>query len=542
VDIVFDLYTYGCCKDLRLPFDIGVLADLSGSGAGALPPLAERRFLEIDCDNFEERLAQAKPSVALRVPNVLGSGGELAVDLAFACLGDFSPDRIVERVPALATLLRRREQARGDAETIHRIDRKLSAQMDLILHHPDFQRLEATWRALARLVAGPLSCDLRVFVLSATKRDLLDAAAGAGDRWSEWANAPIFRRLLPFKPRGRVTALSCLIGDCEFAHGPEDVSALRAISRIVSAVHAPFTAGASPRLLGLSRWEELAGVSDVEGIFAGAEYAAWRQVRQSPEARYLALTVPRFLTRPPYPPDGEPARAFEYREDVGEGDASRYAWANAAYLMAENIARAFDRHGWPVRFRGVETGGLVEGLPCHTVRGADGEVRLRCPAEVAITERTETALAHSGLLPLCHWKETDSAVFLGSESLYEARRCEDIEVRANDILSGRLPYLLAAARFANYLQAVAPGLGGYRFSSRQTMEDRLNGWLGEYVNPEAVTAEDRAKCPLREANLTLDAEEGDYFTATLTIWPHFQLEGMTRPLRLSLRLSRAGCD
>ena len=311
------------------------------------------------------------------------------------------------------------------------------------------------------------------------------------------------------------------------------------MARIAAAAHAPFIAGAAPAVLQMDSWQELANPRDLGKIFSTPEYAAWRALRASDDARYLGLALPRFLARLPYGARTHPLEAFDFEEDTGAADHSKYTWANAAYAMAVNINRSFKEFGWCSRIRGIESGGAVEGLPVHAFPTDDGGVDIKCPTEIAISDRREAELARSGFMPLIHRKHSDFAAFIGAQSLQKPTEYDDPDASANARLATRLPYLFACCRFAHYLKCIVRDKLG-SFKDRDAMERWLQDWIMNYVDgdPAHSSEQTKARRPLAAAEVVIEPVEGDpgYYRSRFYLRPHYQLEGLTVSLRLVSRL------
>jgi type VI secretion system protein ImpC len=355
-----------------------------------------------------------------------------------------------------------------------------------------------------------------------------------------WDQSPIFKQLyeqefgmLGGKPYG------CLVGDYHFDHTPPDVDLLTDISKVCAAMHAPFIAGASPAMLRMESWQELSNPRDLTAIFSTPEHAAFRSLREAEDTRYVGLTLPRFLARRPYGAKSEPVEEFDFEEDTAGADSSKFCWANSAYAMAVNINKSFKLYGWCSRIRGVESGGLVQGLPTHTFPTDDGGVDMKCPTEIAISDRREAELAANGFMPLLHRKNTDTAAFIGAQSLHKPAEYDDPDATANARLAARLPYLFATCRFAHYLKAmVRDKIGG--FAERADMQSYLQDWITQYVHgdPEHATEAEKAMKPLAGAEVSVEDVEGNpgYYHAVFRLRPHYQLEGLTVSLRLVSKL------
>jgi type VI secretion system protein ImpC len=422
---------------------------------------------------------------------------------------------------------------------IGEIDNMLSEQINLIMHHENFQKLESAWRGLHYLVSNTETDEmLQLRVMNITKQELhrtLKWYKGAA-----WDQSPLFKRLyeeeygtLGGQPYG------CLVGDYYFDHSATDVELLGELSKISSAAHAPFISAAAPSLFLMESWQELSNPRDLTTLFTTAEHTAWRSLRESEDSRYIGLTLPRFLGRLPYGNASDPVDEFDFEEQTAGGDSSKFCWANAAYAMAVNINRSFKEHGWCSRIRGVESGGAVEGLPSHTFPTDDGGVDLKCPTEIAISDRREAELAKNGFMPLLHKKNTDLAAFIGAQSLQKPPKYDDPDATANANLAARLPYLFATCRFAHYLKAIVRDKLG-SFSSRAEMQDWLQGWIVQYVHgdPAHASEKEKAEKPLAAAEVVIEDIEGNpgYYRAKFYLRPHYQLEGLTVSLRLVSRL------
>jgi type VI secretion system protein ImpC len=311
------------------------------------------------------------------------------------------------------------------------------------------------------------------------------------------------------------------------------------MSKVAAAAHTPFIAGASPTLMQMGSWQELANPRDLTKIFTTPEYAAWRSLRESEDSRYVGLAMPRFLARLPYGAKTSPVEEFNFEEETHGGEHGTYAWANAAYAMAVNINRSFKLYGWCTRIRGVESGGSVEGLPTHTFPTDEGGVAMKCPTEIAISDRREAELAKNGFMPLVHRKNSDFAAFIGAQSLQKPFEYDDPDATANANLSARLPYLFACSRFAHYLKCIARDKIG-SFKEREDMQRWLNNWIMNYVDGDPANSSEatKAKKPLAAAEVTVEEVAGNpgYYSSKMFLRPHYQLEGLTVSLRLVSKL------
>ncbi|MFZ1416335.1 MAG: type VI secretion system contractile sheath large subunit [Defluviicoccus sp.] len=419
------------------------------------------------------------------------------------------------------------------------IDKKLTDQVNAVLHHRDFQALEGAWRGLHYLVNNTETDEmLKIRVMNISKKDLHKTVKKF--KGTAWDQSPIFKKVYESEygtfggePFG------CLVGDYYFDHSPPDVELLGEMAQVSAAAHTPFITGASPAIMQMESWQELANPRDLTKIFQTPEYAPWKSLREADDSRYIGLAMPRFLARYPYGAKTDPVEEFDFEEDTEGADHNKYCWANSAYAMATNITRAFKYFGWCSRIRGVESGGAVEGLPVHTFPTDDGGVDMKCPTEIAITDRREAELAKSGFMPLLHKKNTDFAAFIGAQSLQKPFEYDDPDATANANLSARLPYLFAICRFAHYLKCIVRDKVG-SFKERDDMQRFLQKWIMQYVdgNPQTSTEETKARRPLAAAEVVVEEVEGNpgYYTSKFYLRPHYQLEGLTVSLRLVSKL------
>ncbi|MEA3640538.1 MAG: type VI secretion system contractile sheath large subunit [Lamprobacter sp.] len=419
------------------------------------------------------------------------------------------------------------------------IDAKLSEQLNLIMHHEDFQQLESAWRGLHYLVTNTETDEmLKIRVMNISKKDLHKTLKKY--KGTAWDQSPVFKQIYE-QEYGQFGGepYGCLVGDYFFDHSPPDVDLLRGIAQISAASHCPFIAGASPTVMQMESWQELSNPRDLTKIFTTAEYASWRSLRESEDSRYLGLAMPRFLARLPYGTTTDPVEEFDFEEDTASADSSKYVWANSAYAMAVNINRSFKLYGWCSRIRGIESGGAVEELPTHTFPTDDGGMDMKCPTEIAISDRREGELAKNGFMPLVHKKNADFAAFIGAQSLQKPIEYEDPDATANANLAARLPYLFATCRFAHYLKCIVRDKIG-SFKERDDMQRWLSDWIVQYVDgdPEHSTEETKSRKPLADAQVEVKEVEGNpgYYTSKFFLRPHYQLEGLTVSLRLVSKL------
>ena len=421
---------------------------------------------------------------------------------------------------------------------IAELDKKLTAQVNEIIHHQDFEDLESAWRGLDYLVSHTETSEqLKIRVLNISKQELGKTLKKF--KGSSWDQSPIFKMVYESEyGTAGGEPYGALIGNYYFNQSAPDLEVLKGIAQIASAAHAPFIAAADPSMLNLDSWQDLSNPRDLTKIFTTPEYAAWRSFRETDESRYVALTLPRVLSRMPYGPETNPVEGFAFVEDTSDGDSSKYVWMNAAYTMGVNINRSFADYGWCAHIRGVESGGIVADLPTHTFPTDDGGIATKCPTEIAITDRREAELSKNGFLPLCYWKNTDYAVFLGGQTVNKPQEYDNADATANAALSARLPYIFATSRFAHYLKCIVRDKIG-SFKERSDMQNWLSDWIANYVTSDPNASEEvKAKYPLAEARVEVDEIEGQpgYYNARFYLRPHYQLEGLTTSLRLTAKV------
>ncbi|QOW19662.1 MULTISPECIES: type VI secretion system contractile sheath large subunit [Lysobacteraceae] len=417
------------------------------------------------------------------------------------------------------------------------LDRMISEQLTAVMHAPQFQQLESTWRGLHYLCSQTSTgTQLKIKVLNAPKKDVVKDFKSAID----FDQSALFKKVYEeeFGTFGG-SPFGALLGDYNIGRQPEDMYFIEQMSHVAAAAHAPFVAAASEDMFGLESFTEMGKPRDLAKVFDTIEYAKWKSFRDSEDSRYVGLTLPRFLGRLPYnPKDGTTVEGFNYVEDVDGNDHSRYLWCNTAYAFGARLTKAFEDFGWCAAIRGVEGGGLVEDLPTHTFRTDDGEVALKCPTEVAITDRREKELSDLGFIPLVHCKNTDYAAFFGAQSAQKPRKYNTDAANANASLSSQLQYMFAVSRVAHYLKAMMREKIG-SFASAGNVEDFLNRWVAQYVLlDDNATQEAKAQYPLREASVQVSEVPGKpgVYRAVSFLRPHFQLDELSVSLRLVAEL------
>jgi type VI secretion system protein ImpC len=421
-------------------------------------------------------------------------------------------------------------------ERIAAIDDAISKQLNEVMHAEPFQKLEGTWRGLHYLLSKTeTSPMLKIKVLNITKTELLKDLQKA----SEFDQSNIFKKVhdeeygvLGGNPYG------VLIGDYEFGRHPQDLELLEKMSNVAAAAHAPFISAASSAMFNWESFTELSGPRDLAKIFDNDAYVRWKSFRESDDAKYVGLCLPHILMRLPYGKETVPVEAFDFEEKVDGTDHKKYLWSNAAYAFATRMTEAFAKFEWCAAIRGVEGGGLVEGLPAHTFKTDDGDIALKCPTEIAITDRRENELAKLGFIPLCHYKGKDQAAFIGAQSCQKPQQYMDNDATANARLTAQLQYTMAVARFAHFLKAIMRDKVG-SFMSRDQCEKFLNTWIANYVLlDDSASQEAKAKFPLREAQVRVEEVPGKpgVYNAVAHLRPHFQLDELSVSLRLVARL------
>lgn len=423
---------------------------------------------------------------------------------------------------------------------IAQIDELISGQVSAIMHAPEFQKLESSWRGLQYLCressTGPM---LKIKVMNTTKKELVKDFQTAID----FDQSALFKKVYEeeFGTFGGAP-FAALIGDFEISRQPTDMYFLEQMSHVAAAAHAPFISAASPELFGLESFTELGKPRDLGKVFDTLEYMKWRSFRESEDARYVGLVLPHFLGRLPYDPkDGTTVEGFNFVEDVDGTDHSKYLWVNAAYSFATRLTNAFESYGWCAAIRGVEGGGLVEGLPTHTFKTDDGEIALKCPTEIAITDRREKELSDLGFIPLVHCKNTDYAAYFGAQSVQKAKKYDNDAANANAVLSSQLQYIMAVSRVAHYLKAMMRDKIG-SFASAGNVQDFLNKWISQYVLlDDGASQEAKAQFPLREASVEVVEVPGrpGVYKAVAFLRPHFQLDELSISLRLVAELPQS---
>jgi len=678
VHVTYDVEIGGAIEKKELPFVVGVVADLAAQSEKEKPFLKERRFVEIDRDNFDAVMTSLSPQLKFSVPKILSfqqetleavalgtegahdvvtlDSGEkegqeekkpaegdkkagsdkksastegnkekeerLSVDLVFENFQDFTPFSVVKQIPLLneayeirvrlndlvarsdgndklaqqleqliddqavaskieaeskgttttetdkiledgnvlsklsdeekpyvrslvqtfaAELAKVKEKPAGDLyffilQRVAFLDMQISKQLDEILHHPDFQRLEGSWRGLHYLVSKTeTGTRLKLRFLQASWKELQADL----QRAPEFDQSKLFKKIYEdeYGTFGGAP-YSCFVLDFPITRNPLDLDVFSKFVGIAAAAHAPVLAAASPQLFGMESFRDIPSPRDLAKVFESSEFVKWNSFRTNPDARYATLLLPRVLMRPPYGAESWPIDEFGYEESVDGETNEKFCWGSPAYVMAERITAAFAKYSWVAAIRGVEGGGLVEDLPVYTFKTRHGDADLKCPTEVIITDRREKELSDLGFLTLCHCKGTDYAAFFGAQTSQKPKVYSTDEANANALVSARLPYMLNASRFAHYIKAIMRDKIG-SFMERGDVEVFLQNWLADYVLlSDSASQEAKSKYPLREGKVIVKEEPGKpgHYRAVLFLRPHFQLEELTVSMRLVAKL------
>jgi type VI secretion system protein ImpC len=493
-----------------------------------------------------EAQAQVKTSAAMAEQQTSGSLLDQVVDQSKVARSDTERERakdligeLVSQVLEGTVVISNNLSATLDAR-VAELDALISEQLSEVLHAPEFQKMESTWRGLHYLCQHTSTGEmLKIKLLNATKKDLVRDFNNAID----FDQSALFKKVYEeeFGTFGGAP-FGALVGDYEITRQPEDMYFIEQMAHVAAASHAPFISAASSELLGLESFSDLGKPRDLAKVFDTLEYAKWKSFRESEDSRYVGLAVPRFLGRMPYhPKDGTVVEGFNFIEDVDGTDHGKYLWVNSAYAFAARLTDAFEHFGWCAAIRGVEGGGLVEDLPTHTFKTDDGEIALKCPTEIAITDRREKELSDLGFIPLVHCKNSDYAAFFGAQSSQRAKKYNTDAANANAVLSTQLQYIFASCRIAHYLKSMMRDKIG-SFSAASNVEQFLNNWLAQYVvMDDSASQEVKAQYPLREASVQVSEVPGrpGVYRAVTFLRPHFQLDELSVSLRLVAELPQS---
>ena len=432
-------------------------------------------------------------------------------------------------------------------KAIAAIDHQMSKQLNAVMHHEKFQKMEGSWRGLHHLVMNSeTGAGLKIRVLNVKKKDLYKDLSKA----VEFDQSQTFKKIYENEfgtPGGE--PYGSLIGDYEFSNHPEDIELLSNMSNVAAASFAPFVTASDPKMFGFEDYTELSKPRDLEKIFDSIEYAKWRSFRESEDSRFVTMTMPRSLARLPYGEATSPIEEFAFEEAPKDAsgaeksmDHQEYCWMNSAYVMGTKLTDAFSQYGWCTAIRGAEGGGKVDNLPSHVFTSDDGDPDQKCPTEIGITDRREAELSKLGFLPLCHYKNTDYAVFFGAQTTQKPKKYDRPEATANAAISARLPYIMATSRFAHYLKVMARDKIG-SFMEASDCEVWLNRWIQNYVNADAGAGQEmKAKYPLAEAKVQVKEIPGapGSYNAVAYMRPWLQMEELTTSMRMVARIPQMG--
>lgn len=436
-----------------------------------------------------------------------------------------------------------RNMTRTLNDAVSAIDAVISKQLAAVMHNPAFQKLEGSWRGLQHLVMNSeTGAQLKIRVFNVSKKDLLKDLEKA----VEFDQSQTFKKLYENEfgtPGGE--PYGTIIGDYEFNNHPDDIELLSKMSNVAAASFAPFVASAGPGMFGIENWGELPRIRDLEKVFDSSEYAKWKSFRESEDARFVTLTMPRVLSRLPYGAATKPIEEFAYEEfEAGPDgkaqapDSEQFCWMNAAYVLGTRMTASYASTGFCVTIRGAEGGGKVEGLPAYTFTSDDGAPDMQCPTEIGITDRREAELSKLGFLPLCHYKNTDYAVFFGAQTTQKPKKYDNPDATANAAISARLPYIMATSRFAHFLKVMARDKIG-SFMEASDCSQWLNRWINNYVNGDPKAGPElKAKFPLRAAKVEVKEIPGapGSYNAVAYLQPWLQMEELTTSMRLVAKI------
>jgi type VI secretion system protein ImpC len=423
---------------------------------------------------------------------------------------------------------------------IAEIDRKISRQLDTILHHPDFQKLESAWRGL-RFVIDRTNFreNIKVEMLAVSKEELAADFEDSPDITQSGLYKICYTAeygQFGGKPYGAI------MSNYEFGPGGQDLELLRSCASVAAMAHAPFFAAAGPQFFGGKDILSLPNLKDLKSLFEGPQYAKWNGFRETEDARYVGLLLPRFLLRQPYGEATVPIKSFNYSEEV-VGDHDAYLWGNATFAMATRLTDSFAKFRWCPNIIGPQAGGTVDNLPLHTYQ-ALGETQTKIPTEVMISERREFELSEEGFIALCFRKDSDNAAFFSANSAQRPKQfgntAEGKSAELNYRLGTQLPYIFVASRIAHYLKVMQREQIG-TFKERNDLERELNAWIGQYVaDQDILTPEIRGKKPLRQAQITVEDVPGNagFYKVDMKVRPHFKYMGASFTLSLVGKLDK----
>lgn len=420
-------------------------------------------------------------------------------------------------------------------ERISLIDKLLSEQISVILHHPDFQKLESTWTGLKTLFNNKETDEVVIKIFNASKADLIRDFRLSAD----FDQSSLFKKVYEYE-YGTLGGVpySILIGDYQFDNTPNDLYLLEQLSHVSAAAHAPFLSAPAPEMFGLDDFSGLHKPRDLMALFESTDYLRWKRFRESEDSCYVGLALPNVIGRLPYGTKTMPVETFNFEENINADLREDYLWFNAGFALAGQMIKAFEKYRWCTAIRGVEGGGVVDALPTYSYVSPSGERVMQCPTEVAITERRERELAELGFIPLVYYKGTEKAVFFSINSPNLPRKYDDEQANANARLAVQLQYIMATSRFAHYIKIMMRNKIG-SFTTAVACQNYLQRWLNEYiVSDDDASQKYKAKYPLRNAKVSVSErpDSPGTFKAILYLRPHFQLETLSMSIRLVAEL------
>jgi type VI secretion system protein ImpC len=425
-------------------------------------------------------------------------------------------------------------------EMISEIDRKISKQLDAILHHAAYQKVESAWRSLKFIVdKTDFRENIKLELVNVSKDDLLNDFEEAPEIMKSGLYKTVYTSeygTFGGKPYGAI------IGNYDFGPGPQDVKLMQYLASVATMAHAPFIGAAGPQFFGVESFTELPALKDLKSVMEGPKYAKWNGFRETADSHYIGLTLPRFLLRLPYSPETVPVKSFEYREEVSNSH-NDYLWGNAAFTFASRLTESFAKHRWCANIIGPMGGGAIRDLPVH-VYEAMGAAQMKIPTETLISERREFELASEGFIALTMRKGSDNAAFFSANSPQKPKNFgiskEGKDAELNFKLGLQLPYMFVISRMAHYLKVIQrENIGTWK--ERTDLERELNDWIKQYVsdmdNPLPAV---RSRRPLRQAKITVEDVEGEpgWYRVSLMVRPQFKYMGVYFTLSLVGKLDK----
>jgi type VI secretion system protein ImpC len=416
------------------------------------------------------------------------------------------------------------------------IDELVDSQLNEILHAPAFQQLESSWASIADLARRTnFKAAIGISLLDASKEEVHeDLELNIADI----AGSELFKKIYVAEyDQFGGAPFGALIGLYDFANTPSDIVWLRAMGKVSSASHAPFVASVSPKFFGCETMQEVNQLRDIAGLFNTPRYSAWNELRDSEEAAYIGLTMPRYIVRVPYNEMTNPAEGINFSEKVQGNVDGEFLWGSSAMLLARNLVRSFETSGWCQYLRGVKGGGQVTALATHTFN-LRGEEEMRGPVETSMPDFRELELANAGLIPLIHKKGTADAVFFSVQSIKKSHRFKDPKDSENSQLVTNLAYTFSISRIAHYLKCIMRDNIGSAADANY-ISSQIDRWISGYVttlvNPDDLTLR---YYPFKAYSLQVTDVPGKigWYQCNLSILPHIQFEGMNVDLRVDARL------